>query len=80
MSAMMVVLKLYQTRQETFSSALSVLHGALEAQCKAQKRACKLARKLAMAQQEFGDSKVLQIIACSNGDKQLVKEMRCMIR
>jgi hypothetical protein len=35
MSAMMAVLKLYQTRQATFSSALSVLHGALEAQRKA---------------------------------------------
>jgi hypothetical protein len=49
MSAMMAVLKLYQTRQKTFSSALSVLHGALGAQRKAQKRACKLARGLDVA-------------------------------
>ena len=54
MSAMMAVLKIYQSRDGSNSTIMAALREALDAQCKAKKRARKNGKKLQEAQHEVG--------------------------
>ena len=54
MSAMMVVLKIYQSRDGSNSTIMAALREALDAQCKANKRARKNGKKLQESQHEVG--------------------------
>ena len=54
MSAMMAILKIYQSRDGSNSTIMGALREALDAQHKAKKRACKNGKKLQEAQHEVG--------------------------
>ena len=54
MSAMMVVLKLFQDRQGTYVSALTALRQALKEQLTWKKRACKNGKELRIALNDIG--------------------------
>ena len=54
MSAMMAVLKIYQSRDGSNSTIMAALREALDAQCKAKKRARKNGKNLQEAQHEVG--------------------------
>ena len=54
MSAMMVVPKIYQSRDGSNSTIMAALREASDAQCKAKKRAHKIGKKLQEAQHEVG--------------------------
>ena len=72
MSAMMVVLKLFQDRQSTYVSALTALRQALNEQPNWKKRACKNGKELRTARNDIGGL----MSALENHRQQFVRVVR----